>query len=101
MEEDITPEEFDNINVLEEIYSISTEKFSDEKNILYETDSQFDKIIKMTRNEDEKFENFLDISGINEINDDNLEPLEEVKLIKYYFFLCKVFHLKLWYIYLN
>lgn len=81
LEEDITPEEFDDINVLEEIYSISTEKFSDEKNILYE-DSQFDKIIKMTRNEDEKFENFLDIPGVNEINDDNLEPLEEVENIE-------------------
>uniref|UniRef100_V9I6M5 Uncharacterized protein n=1 Tax=Apis cerana TaxID=7461 RepID=V9I6M5_APICE len=36
----------------------------------------------MTRNEDEKFENFLDIPGINEINDDNLEPLEEVENIE-------------------
>ncbi|XP_031774680.1 uncharacterized protein LOC100863908 [Apis florea] len=36
----------------------------------------------MTRNKDEKFENFVDIPGVNEINDDNLEPLEEVENIE-------------------
>ena len=76
LEDDST---FDETNVLEEIYGISTEKDSDEKSVLNEVDNQFDRILEMPRNED-IFEEYLDISGVKEINDDNIEPLEEVKL---------------------
>ena len=70
---------FDETNVLEEIYGI-TEKDSDEKSVLNEVDTQFDRILEMPRNED-IFGEYLDISGVKEISDDNIKPLEEVKSI--------------------
>ncbi|XP_033189332.2 uncharacterized protein LOC117156434 isoform X2 [Bombus vancouverensis nearcticus] len=79
LEDDDISSTFDDTNVLEEIYGISTEKDSDEKSVLNEVDNQFDKILEMPRNED-IFETFLDdIPGVKEINDDNIEPLEEVE----------------------
>ncbi|XP_060819511.1 cilia- and flagella-associated protein 251-like isoform X5 [Bombus pascuorum] len=79
LEDDDISSTFDDTNVLEEIYGISTEKDSDEKTVLNEVDNQFDKILEMPRNED-IFETFLDdIPGVKEINDDNIEPLEEVE----------------------
>ena len=70
---------FDETNVLEEIYGI-TEKDSDEKSVLNEVDTQFDRILEMPRNDD-IFGEYLDFSGVKEISDDNIKPLEEVKSI--------------------
>ncbi|XP_020720769.2 myb-like protein X isoform X4 [Bombus terrestris] len=79
IEDDDISSTFDDTNVLEEIYGISTEKDSDERTVLNEVDNQFDKMLEMPRNED-VFETFLDdIPGVKEINDDNIEPLEEVE----------------------
>lgn len=79
-EEEINPQNFDDTDVLEEIYGISKERNSDEKDILSEEDNRFDEPLEMPAKED-VFERFLDIPGINEITDDNIEPLEEVKLM--------------------
>lgn len=79
--EENSQQNFDDNEVLEEIYSISTDENSEEETVTYETDSEFDEIVEMPMNEDE-FEKFLDIPGVNEVNDDNIDPLEEVKLIQ-------------------
>ncbi|XP_017763453.1 PREDICTED: myb-like protein X [Eufriesea mexicana] len=79
--EDDDTQEFDDSNVLEEIYSASKENTSDEQNVLYDAENQLEKIFKMTRNED-IFEKFIDIPGVNEISDNNIEPLEEVESIE-------------------
>lgn len=79
--EENSQQNFDDNEVLEEIYSISKDENSEEETVTYETDSEFDEIVEMPMNEDE-FEKFLDIPGVNEVNDDNIDPLEEVKLIQ-------------------
>lgn len=73
-DENINPQDFYDTDVLEEIYGISKEE--SKESMLYETENQFQEVI----NED-AFERFVDIPGINEINDDNIEPLEEVRLL--------------------
>ncbi|XP_053986347.1 glutamic acid-rich protein isoform X2 [Hylaeus volcanicus] len=78
-DENISPQNLYDTDVLEEIYATSKEESKED--ILFETDSQFHEIIKESTNEDE-FETFLDIPGINEINDDNIEPLEEVESVE-------------------
>lgn len=79
--EENSQQNFDDNEVLEEIYSISKDENSEEETVTYETDSEFDEIVEMPINEDE-FEKFLGIPGVNEVNDDNIDPLEEVKLIQ-------------------
>lgn len=74
----ISPENLDDTDVLEEIYGISKEK--SKENMLYGKDNQFHDMLITPTNE-EIFERFLDIPGINEIHDDNVEPLEEVRLV--------------------
>ena len=49
--------------------------------MLYGKDNQFHDMLITPTNE-EIFERFLDIPGINEIHDDNVDPLEEVEIVE-------------------
>ncbi|CAK9832893.1 hypothetical protein ANTRET_LOCUS9656 [Anthophora retusa] len=78
IDEDISQQ--NDIEVLEEIYGVSKERTSNEKDIFDESGEQYDEMLQMPSNE-EIYEKFLNIPGVNEVND-NVEPLEEVESIE-------------------